>query len=190
MNLKDSLNDLLKKFNTQSKPELDKKVKKSFRDIDVDGTLYRISTENIEVGATIEVITFDEEGNEVLVPVEDNIWTIEGISFRTEDSVIVEIMEEEQPSGEESTDNGDAPAESLFNEEDVVKVVGLLDDAITKIGDLESKIEGLEKTITDEIVEMKKFKTEFSLQPKNTGLPRLNKVKEAIDYRDIAKRFK
>jgi len=186
MNLKDSLNDLLKKFSSN---ELDKKTKKSFRDIDVDGTLYRISTENIEVGTLVEVITFDEEGNEVLVPVEDNIWVIEEINFRTEDSVIVEIIDTTEQEGD-STDSGDAPAETLFNEEDATKLVGLLDNALSKIKTLEGKINFLESKMDEQKNEITKFKNDFSLQPKNSGLPKLNKVKDTVDYRELAQRFK
>lgn len=188
MDLKSKLIKLLEHFNKQS-----------FKDVEVDGTIYRLSTEAIEVGTTVSVVTMDEAGNEVETAVEDNTWTIEGVTFRTEGGVIVEIMEEvvvEEPAVEDAT----AVDEVLFSEEDMSQLLGIIDLLVSDINMLKDKIYEVEgaiaaqgTTITEQVAEMQKISAEFSKKPSNNGLPRLFKTKEniegAVNYAEIAKKY-
>jgi hypothetical protein len=170
--------------------------KQSFKDVEVDGTIYRLSTEAIEVGTEVKLVTMDEEGNEIETPVEDNTWTIEGITFKTEGGVIVEIMEEEAVVSEEPV----SVDEVLFSEEDMSQLLGIIDLLVSDINMLKDKIYEVEgaiasqgTTITEQEEEMKKISTEFNKKPSNNGVARLAKTKEnngdLATYTEIARKY-
>jgi hypothetical protein len=170
--------------------------KQSFKDVEVDGTIYRLSTEAIEVGTEVKLVTMDEEGNEIETPVEDNTWTIEGITFKTEGGVIVEIMEEEAVVSEELV----SVDEVLFSEEDIMQILTILETVVTdmemlkaKIAEMEGTVDSQEELMSKQNEEIAKISTEFNKKPSNNGVARLAKTKEnngdLATYTEIARKY-
>lgn len=158
---------------------LDNFKKQSFKDVEMDGTMYRLSTEAIEVGTEVKIVTMDEEGNEVETVVEDATYTLEGVTFRTEGGVIVEIMEEEVVEEPVTVD------EVLFSEEEMMQMLAILDAVVSdiemlkaKIVEMETKVGSTEEMMSKQNEEIAKISSEFSKKPANNGVARLAKTKE------------
>jgi hypothetical protein len=176
MSFKEKLVKFLENFSSESN---------DFRDIDVDGILYRVSTESIEIGTEVSIIKFDEEGNEITTPVEDNTWTIEDITFRTENGVVVEIMDGEVDPNEGGSE------ETTIDEVLFEKIIDTLENNKKEIEKLKEDFNKIFEDFSKSQEDLKKIKNDFNIKPANVGIPKLSKSKEAVvDYREIAKKYK
>lgn len=117
-----------------------------------DGTKISISGENIEVGATVTVLTDDAE-----VPAPDGEYVLDdGTVILTEGGLITEITTPE-------AEDGEVPVEQ--SADDVTELVDLMKTVITKLGEFTESMDNKFKVIEDNVKELDTEIKEFGKLP-------------------------